>query len=96
LTRSWFRQIRRQAFAAHQRLEAGAAFPRRVQQDAPHAGRGLHRGGMAALEQAAQRGTVHGRVTRHDHHFGAYGERQQQFKHGDVERQRGDGGQPVV
>ena len=85
------RQPRTHRLAADPAPEARGAGPLGVEQQLPHAGRGLQDGDVFFLEQGAQAVAVHGGLALHHHDLGAGRERQQQLGHGDVERQRGDG-----
>ena len=91
------RQVRRQALAADQRLEARAALPAGVEQQPPGAGRGLHHRGTRSRPAGGPGVPPSIAVSRgREHDRGADRQRQQQLQHRDVEGQRGDGHQPVV
>ncbi|MNK78603.1 hypothetical protein D3C87_982400 [compost metagenome] len=92
----------RQRHARAQRLAAGpaaktgrAAGPLGIEQQLPHAGRGLQQRDLFVVERLRQAVAVHGDLALHHHQFGARRQRQQQVGHGHVERQRGDGGDAV-
>ncbi|EEF93791.1 hypothetical protein CATMIT_01572, partial [Catenibacterium mitsuokai DSM 15897] len=89
-------QIRRQRFAADQRLELRAAAPIGFQQQAPGRRRGLQHGRAAGFDQVFEAGAVHGLLALGQDHARAADQRQPQFQRSDVEAQRSHREQAVA
>ncbi|KWT97252.1 hypothetical protein APY03_1692 [Variovorax sp. WDL1] len=90
------RQIRGHRLGADPGAEAARARPLCIEQQPPHAGRGLQDGDGFRLEQRAQPVAVHRDLALHDHDLGARRQRQHHLGHRHVEGQRGQRGHAVA
>ena len=71
-------------------------FPSRIDKQAPQHRCRLHDGDVLRFEQHAHLFAIHGSLARHQHNLCTHGQGKHDFRHGHVERLRGDGAHALV